>query len=96
MTRLPEMVLQCPITDRTGRIVARTDIGFPSVRLGLEAHSRRFHFGPENEERDEDRDLSAARCGWELIYLGWYATRRPAWVLELVKDVVRERQSLHW
>jgi hypothetical protein len=59
---LPEMSLQQPIVDGNGRIVARTDIAFPSLRLGLEAHSRRFHFGPQAERLDEDRDLAAARC----------------------------------
>ncbi len=89
---LPPMEMQHPIVDASGRIIARTDIGFPSVRLGLEAHSRRFHFGPEAEECDEDRDIAAARCGWELLYLGWYATKRPAQVLEIVKDVVAQRR----
>lgn len=88
---LPEVVPQCPILDENGAVVARTDLGIPSVRLGLEAHSRRFHFGPEAGPRDEDRDLLAARCGWELLYLGWHATKQPAAVLALVRDVVRRR-----
>jgi Transcriptional regulator, AbiEi antitoxin len=88
---LPEVVPQCAIRDEHGVVVARTDIGIPSVRLGLEAHSRRFHFGPDAAQRDEDRDLIAARCGWELIYLGWHAAKQPAAVLALVRDVVRRR-----
>ena len=90
--RLPPLVLQHPIIDAFGRVVARPDIAFPTVRLGLEAHSRRFHFGPVAEPLDEDRDLSAAACGWELIYLGWYATKRPADVLRRVEEVVRARK----
>lgn len=93
---LPEAVPQCPIRDADGRVVARTDIGFPSVRLGLEAHSRQFHFGPDAGTRDEDRDLTAARCGWELLYLGWHAAKRPAEVLSVVRDVVSRRtRELH-
>lgn len=76
---LPDLVLQHPIRDASGRVVARADIAFPSVRLGLEAHSREFHFGPIAEPLDEDRDIAAGLCGWELTYLGWYATKRPAW-----------------
>ena len=75
---LPARVLQCPIVDAKGRIVARTDIGFPAVRLGVEAHSRQFHFGPDAERLDEDRDIAVTLCGWELMYLGWHATKRPA------------------
>jgi hypothetical protein len=89
---LPPMVMQYPIVDAAGEIVARTDIGFPSVRLGLEAHSRQFHFGPDAERLDEDRDLAAARCGWELLYLGWYAAKKPAQVLEIVKEVIAQRR----
>jgi hypothetical protein len=89
---LPEIVPQYPIRDDQGAIVARADIGIPAVRLGLEAHSRQFHFGPIYEPLDEDRDIAAAKCGWELIYLGWYATRRPAEVLRMVKDLVRVRK----
>ena len=88
---LPEMVLQHPIQDMCGRIVARADIAFPSVRLGLEAHSREFHFGPDAEAVDEDRDIAASLCGWELTSLGWYATKRPAEVLAVVRKLVRVR-----
>ena len=88
---LPPMMLQHPIRNSSGRIVARPDIAFPSVKLGLEAHSRRFHFGPDAEELDEDRDIAASLCGWELTYLGWYATKRPAKVLEIVKELIQVR-----
>lgn len=89
---LGTVVRQCPVRRADGRIVARTDIGFPDVKLGLEAHSRRFHFGPDAESLDEQRDLAAAACGWELLYMGWYATKRPADVLSIVKQVVAGRR----
>ncbi len=89
---LPPMVYQHPILDASGQVIARADIAFPSIRLGLEAHSRRFHFGPDAESLDEDRDIAAALAGWELMYLGWYAAKRPADVLKVVKEVVQVRQ----
>lgn len=89
---LPPLMLQHPIRDSAGRIVARPDIAFPSVKLGLEAHSREFHFGPDAETLDEDRDIAAALCGWELTYLGWHATKRPVEVLAIVKGLIAVRQ----
>lgn len=89
---LLHVVPQYEIRDEGGRLVAITDIGIPAVRLGLEGHSRQFHFGPDAEPLDEDRDVRAATCGWELLYLGWYATRRPAEVLAIVKAVVAARR----
>jgi hypothetical protein len=90
---LAPVVPQYAIRNAAGRIVARTDIGIPSVRLGLEAHSRQFHFGPDAEPLDEQRDIRAAACGWELLYLGWYAPFRPSDVLAMVKEVVAARRA---
>jgi hypothetical protein len=93
-TALAPVLPQYAIRNAAGRIVARTDIGIPCVRLGLEAHSRRFHFGPQAEPLDEQRDMrAAAACGWELLYLGWYAAFRPSEVLKMVKEVVEARRG---
>jgi hypothetical protein len=89
---LPPVVPQCPIVDADGRIVACADIGIPSVKLGLEAHSREFHWGPIKGPLDEERDIAAAACGWELLYLGWHATKKPAEVLKIVRAVVETRK----
>ena len=37
---------------------ASLDLAFPTIRLGVEAHSRQFHFGRDAEQRDEDRRSS--------------------------------------
>ena len=89
---LPPMRLQYPVADDSGVIVARPDIAFPSVMLGLEAHSREFHWGEIAQRLDEERDIAAALCGWELTYLGWYATKRPAEVLGVVKRLIDVRR----
>jgi hypothetical protein len=89
---IPEVVPQYRIRAASGRIVARVDLAIPSARLGLEAHSRRFHFGPAAEPLDEQRDMRVAVCGWELLYLGWYAAKRPAEVVRVVSDVVASRR----
>ena len=89
---LGPVIPQHPIRRADGRVVARTDLGLPEVKLGLECHSRTFHFGPDAEPMDEQRDLAVAACGWELLYLGWFATQRPAEVVAIVKDVVSARR----
>jgi hypothetical protein len=91
---IPAIVPQYVLTDHRGTFVARLDLAIPSIRVGIEAHSRKFHFGPIREAADEDRDLRVATCGWELIYLGWYAQRRPAEVVGLIADVCRARLEL--
>jgi len=89
---LPPVIPQYEIRDASGVLVARTDLGIPAVRLGLEGHSRQFHFGPLQEPLDEQRDLRVAACGWELLYLGWYAAQHPELVARRVREVVRARR----
>ena len=88
---IPPLVRQHVIEDARGRFVARVDLAVPTARLAIEAHSREFHFGPERETADEDRDLRLAAEGWEVLYLGWYSQRRPAAVADLVAAVCRRR-----
>jgi len=90
---IPPVVAQYRILDRHGAFVARVDLAIPSVRLGIEAHSRRFHFGPEAGPLDEQRDLAAAAVGWELLYVGWHATKRPREVRDIIRRVVETRKS---
>ena len=89
---LPPLVRQHRVLDGRGRLVGILDLAFPSLRLGVEAHSRRFHFGRLPEQADEDRDHRLARCGWEVLYVGWQATKRPADLLALVVETARHRQ----
>ena len=90
---IPALVPQYVIADRSGHFVARVDLGIPAARVGIEGHSRKFHFGPIREAADEDRDLRVAASGWELIYLGWYAQRQPAEVVQLIAETCRSRHQ---
>ena len=86
--RIPEVVPQYEIRRRRGPIRRPSRSGHPVRRLGLEAHSRKFHFGPQAESLDEQRDVRVAACGWELLYLGWYSAKRPAVVADAIAEVV--------
>jgi hypothetical protein len=89
---LPELVLQYEVRGPGGRVVARLDGAFPELRLGIEAHSRAFHFGPVAEAWDEERDLELAAMGWEVLYLGWrHAVETPERTLVYVVRAARAR-----
>jgi hypothetical protein len=89
---LPPLVRQYTVRDTAGCFVARVDLAMPSIRLAIEAHSRRFHFGHGPEAADEDRDLRLAACGWEVMYLGYQHAKRPAQVVPLVLETVSQRK----
>jgi hypothetical protein len=88
---LPPLERQWTVRDAMGRFVARLDLAFPSIRLGVEAHSRAFHFGCQAEAADERRDLKLAALGWEVLYVGWHDTTDPAALLAVVEATAAAR-----
>ena len=90
---LPPLARQHAVRDADGRLVGILDLAFPTLRLGVEAHRRQFHFGRGAEHADEDRDHRLARCGWEVLYVGWQGARRPAEVLALVRETAAHRRG---
>jgi hypothetical protein len=91
---LPPIVRQHEIRTGDGSFVARVDLAIPELLLGIEGHSRQFHFGEVAEQLDEDRDLAAAAQGWEILYLGWQATLRPKTALSKIRAVAEARRRL--
>ena len=62
-----------------GGFVGRIDLACVPLRLGVEAHSKRFHFGAGPGLDDQERDDALAAVGWDVRYVGWHAaTRTPS------------------
>jgi hypothetical protein len=91
---IPGLVRQHEVRDANGRVVGRLDAAIPAAKLGFEGHSREFHFGPINEAADEDRDLRLMAEGYEVCYLGWYASKTPTEVLGIIRKIVTARLKL--
>jgi very-short-patch-repair endonuclease len=81
LTQLPLAGIPAPVRQhRTGVGPGRgyrLDLAWPEVRLGLEGHSRRYHFGPAKQEADHRRDLELAAAGWEVVYVTWHLAADP-------------------
>jgi very-short-patch-repair endonuclease len=92
-TDLPPFDRQHVVNNAEGAFIGRVDLAFPSIRLAIEAHSRRYHFGIGRETADEIRDLHLAAVGWETMYLGWQSTKhRPEEVHALIVQTVKSRE----
>jgi very-short-patch-repair endonuclease len=88
---LPELHRQYVVRDRTGCFVGRLDAAFPSIKLGIEAHSRAYHEGQRREAADESRDLRLAAEGWEVLYVRWHHLDAPERLLDVVMQVASQR-----
>ncbi|MFC5380513.1 hypothetical protein [Aquipuribacter nitratireducens] len=60
---LPAPVVQCPVRDRAGKVVARLDLGWPELRAGAEYDGL--------DHLDRDRQTVDIRRHNELRDLGW-------------------------
>jgi hypothetical protein len=64
---LPER--QIEIFDASGEFIGRIDIGWRRLRAGFEYDSDRFH-NPRHWQRDETRQISYGRAGWDVRRVG--------------------------
>ncbi|MPY95031.1 MAG: hypothetical protein GEV08_18820 [Acidimicrobiia bacterium] len=88
---LPPPKRQYPVRRADGSVMARLDLAWPEVLLGLEAHSDRWHFGARRGRRDRVRDNALAAAGWELVYAAWDDLRGDGLLAQQVGDVYRRR-----
>lgn len=89
---LPPIELQYPIEVDGRRF--RIDIAMPSVRLGIEAHSRTFHWGPDKADADNRRDLLVSSSGWQLLYVTWSQVADPDGFLKEIGRTVAASRKL--
>lgn len=89
---LPPIELQHEVATSRGRY--RLDIACPDLLLGVEAHSRTFHFGPRAQDADNIRDLHLTAEGWQLLYVTWAQVQRPTSFVELFASAARRRAEL--
>jgi len=61
-------VPQVRIRDRAGRVVARTDLGFPEERVGVE-YDGAHHAEPGQFTRDRVRLNAIQEAGWRIVFV---------------------------
>ena len=91
---LPPWIRQHEVATADGQSIGRIDLACPALLLGVEAHSRQFHFGAGPESLDQHRDNRFSASGWELTYVGWYAAEEPAAVAAMIGSIAVRRASM--
>lgn len=66
-THLPAPTFQFRVEDDRGPI-GRLDVAYPDRRIGVEAHSLRFHSARERVQKDADRHNRLSTAGWTVLY----------------------------
>ncbi|MEY2400669.1 MAG: hypothetical protein QOJ08_780 [Ilumatobacteraceae bacterium] len=88
---IPGLVRQHSIFDSTGVFVARVDFAIPQLKIAIEAHSRRYHFGHDREEADAVREANVQAEGWIVRYVTKSQASRRSAVRSSVLALVQAR-----
>lgn len=76
---LPAAVLEYPIRDAHGRLIAQVDLAYPEQRLAIELQSVAFHLDRETWEADAVRAAEVAAAGWTWLPLTWRRQTTGSW-----------------
>ena len=73
--------------------MARTDFAIPDLKIAIEAHSRRFHFGDNREDDDAVREAKMQAQGWIVRYVTNAQARNPRSLGNSVRALVSARRT---
>ena len=90
---IPGLVRQHVIFDAGHRFLARVDFAIPELKIAIEAHSRKFHFGPDNEDADAAREASVQAEGWIIRYVTKSQARQPLALLSSLLALIEARRA---
>ncbi|HEX4016116.1 MAG TPA: DUF559 domain-containing protein [Frankiaceae bacterium] len=78
--------LQLELFGVDGRVYARLDMAWASVKVAVEADGRAYHDAPQALYRDRHRANDLALAGWTILRFTWAdLLRRPQWVVSQVR-----------
>jgi len=92
-TDLPRPDRQVPVHDEVGRRIARIDVAWPDVRLGLEAHSAEWHDRARRGRADLRRHRRLTGLGWEVVDATWWDAQHPEDFLRDLTSTYRLRSA---
>lgn len=69
ITSLPGLIRQHVIRTDNGQFVARVDFAIPELKIAIEAHSRKHHFGLAATAADEQREFALQAEGWIVRFV---------------------------
>ncbi|MDQ3940841.1 MAG: DUF559 domain-containing protein [Actinomycetota bacterium] len=81
----PSPIPQFEVNTPAGRYFI--DFAYPDIKLGIEAHSIKWHMGEARFFYDLKRDRNLKRCGWTTLYYSWDDLLHPSEVHEEIADL---------
>lgn len=87
---LPWPETQIVVCDEYGGFVARVDMGYRDLKVGIEYDGPQHWTDPKQRQRDIDRQVALAEQGWLIVRVSWDMLRyREATLIGRVRDAMR-------
>jgi very-short-patch-repair endonuclease len=87
------LVRQYEVRRADGSFVARVDFAIPALKIAIEAHSRRHHFGTAADVHDADREAALHAEGWIVRFVTDAQRRNPRLLRSSIEQLVRARHA---
>jgi hypothetical protein len=91
---LPGVVRQHDVCRADGSFIGRVDFAIPPLKIAIEGHSRRFHFGVDREISDAEREAEMQAEGWIVRFITKAEACRPADLGASLRGLVAARLDL--
>jgi very-short-patch-repair endonuclease len=91
---LPGLVRQFVVRTAAGEFIGRVDFAIPHLKIAIEAHSRRHHFGPQATESDGTRESAMQAEGWVVRYVTDADRRSPTKLRASLLALIASRRGL--
>lgn len=88
---LPTLQTQIKVKVPGRDLPYRIDCGFAPFKVGIEAHSRKWHTGPTKEREDRERHERLLAVGWLLGYVSYEQAKDGDRVRALAQELLRAR-----
>jgi very-short-patch-repair endonuclease len=93
---LPGLVRQHVVRTSHGSFIARVDFAIPHLKIAIEAHSRRYHFGDRAARADSDREAAMHGEGWIVRYITDANRKAPQALRTTLLALIAARESSPW
>lgn len=82
--------------EEAGKVIARLDFAYPSIRLGIETDGYRWHGGRERWAKDMRRENRLKLLGWTLLRFSWEDVKdRPEHVVRQIRIALEGTHLIH-
>lgn len=89
--QLPTPERQIEVFAPDGRLIARIDLGYRALKIGIEYDGEEFHSTPLQLASDSGRDSELGELGWKMLRFRKSSFRNPVTIAVEIDNALKAR-----